>query len=53
MKVGFIYEGVYIFIYNWSVNVFLNVMCINLIDLVKDEFVFLIYLKIKYIDGIS
>lgn len=52
MKAGLIYEGVYTFIHNWSVNVFSNAMCINLIDPVKDEFVFSTYSKTKYIDGI-
>lgn len=53
MKAGLIYEGVYTFIHNWSVTVFSNAMCINLIDPVKDEFVFSTYSKTKYIDGIS
>lgn len=40
LKAGLIYQGVYIFIHNWSVNIFSNAMFINLIDSVKDEFVF-------------
>lgn len=52
MKAGLIYQGVYIFIHNLSVNIFSNAMCINLIDPVKEEFVFSTYSNSKYIDGI-